>query len=63
VEEEVDVGVDETREKSGVTEVDDFGVGGARDFGADFFDEIAFDENFAGSGDAAGFDVEEAGGV
>ena len=63
VEEKVDVSVDEAGEKRGVAEVDDFGVGRAGNFGADFFDEVAFDENFAGSGDVAGFDVEEACGV
>ncbi len=63
VEEEVDVGVDQAGEQGGVAEVDDFGVRRARDFRADFVDAVALDEDFAGSGDAAGFDVEQARGV
>ena len=63
MEEEVNVGVDEAGEEGGVAEVEDFGVRGPRNFCADFFDEVAVDENFAGGSDAAGFDVEQARGV
>ena len=59
----MNVSVDQAREQGGVAEVDDFGVGRARNFGADFLDEVAVDENFARRGDAAGFNVKEAGGV
>jgi len=63
MEEEVDVGVDEAGEERGVAEIDDLGGGGMRNRGANFNDAFALDENFAGSDDFAGFDVEEAGGV
>ncbi len=59
----MNVSVDEAGKQRSVAEVDDFGVGRARNFGADFLDEVAVDENFARRGDAAGFNVEEAGGV
>jgi hypothetical protein len=60
VKEEVDVRVDKTGKKSGVTEVNDFGSGRAGDFRSDFGNGIARDQDFARSCDAAGFDVEKA---
>ena len=61
MEEEVDVRVDEAGEQGGVAEVDDFRACG-RDFGADFFDASPW-MRISPGGDAAGLDVEQAGGV
>jgi hypothetical protein len=60
VEEEVDVRVDKAGKKRGVAEFNNFGAGGARDFRADFDYRFARDQNFAGGGDFAGFDVEQS---
>jgi hypothetical protein len=61
--EQVDVRVDKAGKKCGVTEVNDFGAGRARDFRADFNYGVARDKNFAGGGDMPGFDIEKARGV
>ncbi len=63
VKEEMDVRVDKAGEKSGVTKVNDFGAGGAGDFGSDLGYGVARDQDFAWSCDLAGFDVEQARGV
>ena len=63
MQEEVDVRVDEAGQQGGVAEVDDFRAGWACDFGADFGDGVALDQDFAGSDHFAGFDVEQARGV
>jgi hypothetical protein len=63
MEEEVNVGVNQAGEESGVAEVYDFCSGRPADFRADFFYGVALDEDFSGGGDATGFYVEEAGGV
>jgi hypothetical protein len=63
MEEEVDVRVNQAREESGVAEIYDFCASWPHDFCTDFFYGVALDEDFAGGGDAAGFYVEEAGGV
>jgi hypothetical protein len=63
MEEEVDVCVNQAGEESGVAEINDFGVGWVWDFRADFSYGVAFDEDFAGGGDATGFYVEQARGV
>jgi hypothetical protein len=57
------VGVDEAGEQSSVTEIDEFGGVRVIHFCADFYDEAALDQDFAGGGGAAGFDVEQARGV
>ena len=61
--EKVDVGVDEAGEQSSVTEIDEFRGMRVIHFCADFYDEAALDQDFAGGGGAAGFDVEQARGV
>ena len=61
--EEVDVRVDKTREKSGVSEVNDFGARGAGDFRADLGYGVARDQDFARGCDVARFDIEQARGV
>ena len=63
VEEEVDVGVDETGHQGGGAEVDDGGVCGMGDVLADFGDAVAGDEDFAGRDELAGGDVEQVRGV
>jgi hypothetical protein len=63
VEEEVDVRVNQARKEGGVAKVNNFGAGGASDFCADFFYDVALDKDFAGGSNAAGVYVEEAGGV
>ena len=60
VEEEVDVGVDETGHQGGGAEVDDLGACGVGDVLADLGDAVAGDEDFAGRDDFAGGDVEDA---
>jgi hypothetical protein len=59
----VDVRVDKAGKESGAAQVNDFGAGGAGDFRADFGYGVANDQDFAGSNDAAGLDVEQARGV
>src|SRR5665213_255013 len=63
VQKQVDVGVDETGHEGGVAEVDDLRAGWVRDVRADFADAVAFDEDFSGSNNLAGGDVEGARGV
>src|SRR5271155_532058 len=63
MQEQVNVRINQAGEKSGIAEVNDLRIGWLGYFCADFFYYVAFDEDFAGSGDAAGFDVEQAGGV
>jgi hypothetical protein len=63
MQEKMDVRVNQAGEQSGVAEVDEFGAVRMRHFVAGFDDEIVLDQNFAGSGDAAGFYVEQARGV
>jgi hypothetical protein len=63
MQEKVDVGVYEAGEQGSVTEIDEFGGVRVIHFCADFYDEAALDQDFAGSGHAAGFDVEQARGV
>ena len=63
VKEEVDVRVDKAWEKRGVAEFNDFGAGRARDFRAELGDRVARDQNFAGGGEFARFDVEQSRGV
>ncbi len=63
VKEEMDVRVDQAGKQSGITEVDYLSASWAGNFGAGFFDEIAFNENFARGDDLAGVDFEEARGV
>ena len=63
MQEEVDVCVNQAGEKSAAAEIYDFRVGRPGDFRADFFYCLALDEDFAGSGDEAGFYIEQARGV
>jgi len=63
MQEEVDVGVNQAGEKCGVAEIDEFGAVRVIHFGADFYDQVALDEDFAGSNRASGFHVEQARGV
>src|SRR5271155_1891019 len=63
MQEQVNVRINQAGEKSGIAEVNDLRIGWLGYFCADFFYYVAFDEDFAGGGDAAGFDVEQAGGV
>jgi hypothetical protein len=57
MQEKMDVRVNQAGEQGGVAEVDEFGAVRMRDFVAGFDDEIVLDQDFAGSGDAAGFDT------
>ena len=63
MQEKVDVGVYEAGEQGGVTEIDEFGGVRVIHFCADFYDQAALDQDFAGGGHAAGFYVEQARGV
>ena len=63
MQEKVDVRVDEAGEESGVAEVDEFGLVWAGHMRADFHDEAALHQNFAGGRDASSFYVEQARGV
>ena len=63
VEEEVDVGVDETRHQGCGAEVDGLGSRGVGDVLADLGDAVAGDEDFAGGDELAGGDVEQVSGV
>ncbi len=60
VKEKMNVNVNEAGEKRGVAEVEKFGALRMLYGGADFDDALVLDENFAGSEELAGFDVEEA---
>ena len=61
MEKEVDVGVDQAREKSSVAKVDNLRAGGLVDFRADLNDDTVIDPDFAGLDEMARFDVEQPG--
>ena len=63
MQEEMDVGVDEAGEQSGVAEVDDLCALRMVDGCADGADAVALDEDFAGAEECAGIDLEQARGV
>ena len=63
VKEEVNVSIDQPGKKGSVAEVDDFGAGRARDFGGNFDNGVARNQDFAGSHDVAGFNVKQARGM
>jgi hypothetical protein len=63
VQEEVDVGVDQTGHEGAIAQVDGLRAGGMGYGGAGFNDAVALDEDFGGSGNFAGFNVQKAGGV
>ncbi len=63
MEEEMHVRVNQAGEKCRVAEVNHFRCGRPSDFRADFLYGISLDQDFAWGGDAAGFHVEEAGGM
>ena len=55
--------VDQTGEKGGISEINDLDARRASDLCADFDDDVAFDQDFAGRGDAAGFNIKQTRGV
>jgi len=57
------VRVDQSREESGIAQIDDLSAGWAADFRADFGYGIAIDKDFARGSDVPGFDVEQTRGV
>jgi len=63
MEEEMDVGVDESGHEGAVAEIDDGGSGGMGDAGAGLGNAVSADENFAGSDEGAVVDIEQMGGV
>lgn len=63
MQEEMDVGVDESGHESERAEVDDARIGGMRDGGPDGGDAVALDEDFAGRDEGTFFHVEEVRGV
>jgi len=63
VKEEVNVSIDQAGKKGSVAEVDDFGAGRARDFGGNFDNGVARNQDLAGSYDVAGFNVKQARGM
>src|ERR1700722_3273000 len=59
MQEKVDVRVDEAGQQSGVAEIDELRFVRVRHMRADFHDEFALNQNFAGRDGATGFDVEQ----
>jgi hypothetical protein len=59
MQEKVNVRVDEAGQQSGVAEIDERRFVRVRHMRADFHDEFALNQNFAGRDGAAGFDVKQ----
>jgi hypothetical protein len=63
VQEEMDVGIDQAGQEGAIAQVDGLCAGGMGYGGAGFNDAVALDEDFGGSDDSAGFDIQQACGV